>query len=113
MGVQKGIKTRKSYDADFKQEITRMLVSGRSAKEISETFGIAENLLYRWKRMATMKTKNGQNEDSNAGKLAAENARLRAENERLKTDREILKKALGLPYNFLSSHVFQPFQSPF
>jgi len=42
------------------------------------------------------KTKNGQSEDSNAGKLAAENARLRAENERLKTDREILKKALGL-----------------
>ncbi|MFN3664521.1 MAG: transposase [Sediminibacterium sp.] len=57
MGVQKGIKTRKSYDADFKQEVTRMLASGRSAKEISETFGIAENLLYRWKRMATMKTK--------------------------------------------------------
>lgn len=75
-----------------------MLASGRSAKEISETFGIAENLLYRWKRMATMKTKTkkGQNEDSSAGKLAAENARLRAENERLKTDREILKKALGL-----------------
>jgi transposase len=98
MGIQKGIKTRKSYDADFKQEVTRLLASGRSAKEISETFGIAENLLYRWKRMATMKTKakSGQSEDSNAGKLAAENARLRAENERLKTDREILKKALGL-----------------
>ncbi|MNL55247.1 Transposase [compost metagenome] len=98
MEVQRGIKTRKSYDADFKQEVTRLLVSGRSAKEISETFGIAENLLYRWKRMATMKTKtkNWQKEDSNAGKLSAENARLRAEVERLKTDREILKKALGL-----------------
>ena len=98
MGLQKGIKARKTYDADFKQEITRLLASGRSAREISETFGIAENLLYRWKRIATMKTKtkNGQSEDSNAGKLAAENARLRAENERLKTDREILKKALGL-----------------
>ena len=44
MGVQKGIKTRKSYDADFKQEVTRMLASGRSAREISETFGIAENV---------------------------------------------------------------------
>lgn len=92
------VKTRRSYDADFKQEVTRMLVSGRSAKEISESFGIAENLLYRWKRLATMKTKtkNGQNQDNNAGKLAAENARLRAEVECLKTDREILKKALGL-----------------
>lgn len=75
-----------------------MLASGRSAKEISETFGIAENLLYRWKRMATMKTKtkNVQIEDNDAKKLAAENAKLRAEVERLKTDREILKKALGL-----------------
>jgi len=42
MGVQKGIKARKTYDADFKQEITRLLASGRSAREISETFGIAE-----------------------------------------------------------------------
>lgn len=98
MGVQKGSKTRKSYDADFKQEVTRMLASGRSAKEISETFGIAENLLYRWKRMATMKTKtkNVESKGSKAAKLAAENAKLRAEVERLKTDREILKKALGL-----------------
>ncbi|OJV13977.1 MAG: hypothetical protein BGO21_20430 [Dyadobacter sp. 50-39] len=98
MGVQKGVKTRKSYDADFKQELTSMLASGRSAKEISETFGIAENLLYRWKRMATMKTKtkNVESEGSKAAKLAAENAKLRAEVERLKTDREILKKALGL-----------------
>jgi len=42
MRVQKGIKTRRSYDADFKQEVTRLLASGRSAKEISEAFGIAE-----------------------------------------------------------------------
>jgi len=40
--------------------------------------------------MATLKTKtkSGQSQDSNAGKLAAENARLRAEVERLKTDRD-------------------------
>lgn len=75
-----------------------MLVSGRSAKEVSESFGIAENLLYRWKRMATMKTKTKQEqgESGNAAKLVAENAKLRSEVERLKTDREILKKALGL-----------------
>lgn len=98
MSNQKDVKIRKSYDADFKQEVTRLLTSGRKTKEVSESFGIAENLLYRWKRMATMKTKtkNGQGQDSNAARLAAENAKLRAENERLKADREILKKALGL-----------------
>ncbi|WP_353718750.1 transposase [Dyadobacter sp. 676] len=52
-----GVKSRRSYDADFKQELTTMLVSGRSARELSQSFGIAENLLYRWKSMAMMKTK--------------------------------------------------------
>jgi transposase len=93
-----GVKSRRSYDADFKQELTTMLVAGRSARELSQSFGIAENLLYRWKSMAMMKTKTktGDSESSKSAKLAAENARLRAENERLKIDREILKKALGL-----------------
>ncbi|MHA4740610.1 transposase [Dyadobacter sp. MSC1_007] len=105
MKEAKTVKTRRSYDSDFKQEVTRMLVSGRSTKEVSESFGIAENLLYRWKRMATMKTKTKhvEGEGSKAAKLAAENAKLRAEVERLKTDREILKKALGLPYNLYKS----------
>ena len=75
-----------------------MLISGKSASELSETFGIAENLLYRWKRMATKKTKSniGENGNDKSAKLAVEVAKLRAENERLKIDREILKKALGL-----------------
>jgi len=63
MKVQKGIKTRRSYDADFKQEVTRLLASGRSAKEISETFGIAE------KRSAVAASlsleENGNYEDKN------------------------------------------------
>jgi transposase len=42
MEVQKGIQTRKSYDTDFKQEVTWLLASGRSAKEILETFGSTE-----------------------------------------------------------------------
>ena len=94
----KFMKTRRSYDPEFKQEVIRMLVSGRSARETSEAFGIAENVLYRWRRMATKKTKSNSGEGGNekAAKLAAEVAKLRAENERLKTDREILKKALGL-----------------
>jgi transposase len=94
----KKVKSRRSYDAEFKQEVTRMLASGRSTREVSEAFGIAENVLYRWKRMATKTTKSNSGGDSNdkAAKLAAEVAKLRAENERLKTDREILKKALGL-----------------
>ncbi|HWV31696.1 MAG TPA: hypothetical protein VN038_18680 [Dyadobacter sp.] len=42
MKDQKMVKNRRSYDAEFKQEVIRMLVSGRSARETSEAFGIAE-----------------------------------------------------------------------
>ncbi|GAB3178439.1 hypothetical protein [Telluribacter humicola] len=38
----KKVKSRRSYDAEFKQEVTRMLASGRSTREVSEAFGIAE-----------------------------------------------------------------------
>lgn len=96
MESQKKPRGRRSYEPDFKAEILRMLISGKKVSEISETFGIAENLLYRWKTLSAMKAKSKTKESEDASKLAVENAKLRAENERLKTDREILKKALGL-----------------
>jgi len=96
MGSQKKTRERRSYDPDFKAEILRMLISGKKVSEISETFGIAENLLYRWKTLSAMKTKAKVGETESSIKAAAEIAKLKAEIERLKTDREILKKALGL-----------------
>ncbi len=96
MENQKSSKERRSYEPDFKAEILKLLVSGKRVKEISETFGIAENLLYRWKSLSTMMAKSKTNESENNSKSAAEIAKLKAEIERLKTDREILKKALGL-----------------
>ena len=116
IGIQKGIKTRRSYGADFKQEAAALrwsdcwLPEGVPRKfqrrlELLKMW-VATPALYRWKRMTTMKTKtkNGQSEDNDARKLAAENARLRAEVERLKTDREILKSQYsGLLLNSLNN----------
>jgi transposase len=72
-----------------------MLISGKSVKEVSETFGIAENLLYRWKTVSKMKAK-AKSTESESVKLIAEITKLKTENAKLKTDREILKKALCL-----------------
>lgn len=96
MESQKKTRGRRSYEPDFKAEILKMLFSGKRVSEIAETFGISENLLYRWKTLSAMKVKTKTKESEETSKLAIENAKLRAENERLKTDREILKKALGL-----------------
>lgn len=48
---QKG-KLRQQYATDFKEEIIRMLNSGKNVKELSKTFGIGENVLYNWNRIA-------------------------------------------------------------
>lgn len=63
MEKRSGVKSRRSYDADFKQELTTMLMSGRSARELSQSFGIAEK---RYAVAASLSLeKHGDDEDKN------------------------------------------------
>ena len=98
MGKVKEVKSRRKYDEDLKIEILRMINSGKNVKEISETFDIAENVLYRWKTDQNMKTKTKTSDDQSnfTLKLIAENEFLKKDNNRLQTERDILKKALTL-----------------
>ena len=80
MAKVKEVKSRRKYDDDLKVEILRMMNSGKNVREISETFDITENVLYRWKTDQNMKTKRNaartksSEEQSNfALKLIAEN----------------------------------------
>ena len=54
MEAKKTNKTHTHYEADFKEEILRMLNSGKSVDEISKTFGISRNILYTWKSKSQM-----------------------------------------------------------
>ena len=98
MGKVKEVKSRRKFDDDLKTEILRMIHSGKNVKEISETFDIAENVLYRWKTDQNMKTKTKASDDQSnfTLKLIAENELLKKDNKRLQTERDILKKALTL-----------------
>jgi transposase len=84
----KEVKTRRKYDDDLKVEILRMINSGKNVKEISETFDIAENVLYRWKTNQNMKTKTKTSEEQSTFtlKLIAENEILKKDNSRLQTE---------------------------
>ena len=64
-----------------------MIHSGKNVKEISETFDIAENVVYRWKTDQNMKTKTKTNDDQSnfTLKLIAENEFLKKDNNRLQT----------------------------
>ena len=92
------VKSRRKYDDDLKTEILTMRIaaqinSGKNVKEISETFDIAENVLYRWKTDQNMKTKTKTSEEQSnlTLKLIAENEILKKDNNRLQTERDILK----------------------
>jgi transposase len=103
MEVKKTKKTHAHYEPDFKEEILRMLNSGKNVDEISKTFGIGRNVLYTWKNKSQMKTKTKTSEEQttyslnrNADQLISENELLKKENLRLQSERDILKKALVL-----------------
>jgi transposase len=95
--VKKG-KVRQLYEADFKDELIRMMNSGKNVQEISETFGIRRNVLYSWKMKSNtkVKVKNSEDQSSYSLKIIAENEALKKENARLQMEHDILKKALGL-----------------
>ena len=89
------IKSRKKFDRQFKIDAVNLVMNGdRSVKEVSESLGIADTVLYRWIRSF------GKNQDEafpgkgRLGPQEEEIRRLRRELERAKEDAEILKKAL-------------------
>jgi transposase len=88
-------KTRRKYDDSFKEDVLKMIMTGRPVSEIAEALGISENLIYTWKKRAQKgsESANGAVSGYNADVLK-ENERLRAELKRAEQERDILKKAL-------------------
>ena len=85
-------KARRKYDADFKTEVLKMLVSGQSAPYVAKALGISENLIHAWKSKNQVCTKTALQQPE----LAAENYQLKERVRQLETERDILKKALGI-----------------
>ncbi|WP_221392062.1 transposase [Dyadobacter sp. NIV53] len=79
---------RRKYDENYKQEILKMINSGRSVPEVARTMGLGENLVYRWK--AESRTQENPEEKS----VNSELDQLRKQIRQLETERDILKKAL-------------------
>jgi transposase len=81
-------KKRRKYDESFKQELLKMVKTGRSVAEVARTMGIGENLLYKWKAE--------EKKDENP-EIRTENTEielLRKQLRQVEMERDILKKAL-------------------
>lgn len=90
MKVEKTIKKRRSYDAKFKSNVLQMHNNGRSIRSLSESFGINENLIYRWKsaiKKSSLESGNGTSKEIKG---------LRKQLREVEQERDILKKALGI-----------------
>jgi transposase len=78
---------RRRYDEEFKASVLRMMETGQSVPEISQSLGLGESLLYRWKQ---------ELKPSAERELDEEKAALLRRIKQLELERDILKKALGI-----------------
>ena len=85
---------RRKYDASFKKEVLRMVADGRPVSEVSQTLGIGENLIYKWRSRSNASGFTSPALAQEAGDLAAQNQQLRTLLRKAEEERDILKKAL-------------------
>lgn len=96
METRKTKKSRRKYDSEFKEEVLKMVESGRGVPEIADSLGIGSGLIYQWVRRS--KASSGQSSASSieGSSFNEEKASLYKKIEELETERDILKKALGI-----------------
>ena len=91
-------KSRRKYDASFKQEVVSMIASGRSVPDIARSLAIGENIIYRWRREAlgsspaAAPSQVADPSQVSLSELLALQKRLRE----VEMERDILKKAVGI-----------------
>jgi transposase len=93
-----GIRHRK-YDAAFKEEVLKMVFNGRPVREISESLGIGENLIYKWKSRSMVSSVPAPVSEIPSvvtSVSAAEHERIKSRLREVEQERDILKKALGI-----------------
>jgi len=87
-------KPRRKYDASFKEDVLKMVASGRSVSDVAEALGIGTHIIYRW--ITLSKQTDSTDHPLSTPGSASEIERLKAALRRAEQERDILKKALGI-----------------
>jgi len=84
-------KRRRGYSEEFRQQMVRLVRSGRTAEDLGREFEPSAQAIRNWVVQAELDE--GTRSDGLKTEEREELARLRRENARLKEEREILSKA--------------------
>ena len=83
------LKHRNQYDEEFKKNAVKLsYASPKTVRAIAEDLGIAEGILYSWRKKYTAK-----GDKTSIATMEEELKSLRLENAELKMERDMLKKA--------------------
>lgn len=88
-------KPRRQYDSEFKKSAIQLVLNGQSVPSVSQSLGIGESLLYKWRAEVTQVESN-KDSQSPLAQQRYENEMLRKQVKQLEIERDILKKALGI-----------------
>lgn len=93
-------KIRRKYDSSFKEDVLKMVSSGRPIAEVSKALGVSASLIHRWYKATTAASsglsKNGAQSSAFQPDFPEQIERLKSELRRTEQERDILKKALGI-----------------
>jgi len=91
-------KPRRKYDAEFKNDVLKMISAGRAVQDISHSLGINSNMIYRWKAQQNeaLGLKEPLPDVVTGPVFDADHEQLKARIRGLEQERDILKKALGI-----------------
>ena len=96
MDPKKSKVSRRKYDSDFKNEVLRMVESGRPVPEIAQSLGIGNNLIYYWVKRAKKGSARANAIARGVLSFDEEKAALQKRLREVEMERDILKKALGI-----------------
>jgi transposase len=93
---------RRKYDAEFKLDVVRMVLNGRSTREISKSMDLNENMIHRWRLEYTDSLGSAHSSSISTKTVVipdvsgVEHERIKARLREVEQERDILKKALGI-----------------
>jgi len=92
-----GYQPRRQYDENFKRHAVDLTLKGdRSIRQVSDELGVAESMLYDWRRKYAPRPGVHTGTPANLEDAAKEIERLRSELVRMQERENVLKKSLGI-----------------